>query len=426
MEFLNALSPLTQIFSGLIIILTLYFHGPVYSLRTVNTAPSILTSLGILGTFLGVALGLMDFNSADIEASVPGLIEGLKTAFWSSIVGLIGAMTIKLRHVLNHVRGLDGTKKVTGATLDDLATLLGYIRKLLDKSNLSQLGEQMQNNQVSFDKNLRELTQVLNKQQADILHYQSEVAQKNTQALQDALKSLLMEFNEKIKVEYGENFKHLNTAVESMLVWQQSYKEELNKLIREQEANGQVLDKATEAYKTMVEHTQAFNQVSASLGEVMQGLQQQSNALGAYLEGLAKLVSKASDGLPALEGRVFALTEELAQGIQISHQQMNDLLLKTGKHIESTVIQVTQDMSVNIETLQDKQKNLLIKMLDRNEQQLTRMDQALEYELTHSLQSFGFQLAALSEKFVNDYMPLTDKLRDVVQLAEQINSSKDS
>jgi ribosomal 50S subunit-associated protein YjgA (DUF615 family) len=61
--------------------------------------------------------------------------------------------------------------------------------------------------------------------------------------------------------------------------------------------------------------------------------------------------------------------------------------------------------------------------LDRTEQQLVRMDAALEHELTHSLQTFGSQLAALSEKFVSDYTPLTDKLRELVHLSEKIQKT---
>ena len=42
-------------------------------------------------------------------------------------------------------------------------------------------------------------------------------------------------------------------------------------------------------------------------------------------------------------------------------------------------------------------------------------------ELTKALESFGRQLAALSEKFVNDYTPLTERLRDILTIAEKID-----
>ena len=50
---------------------------------------SLAITIGIFGTFLGVFIGLLDFNSEDITASVPKLINGLQTAFVTSIAGLL-------------------------------------------------------------------------------------------------------------------------------------------------------------------------------------------------------------------------------------------------------------------------------------------------------------------------------------------------
>jgi hypothetical protein len=50
------------------------------------------------------------------------------------------------------------------------------------------------------------------------------------------------------------------------------------------------------------------------------------------------------------------------------------------------------------------------------------LDTALQEELTKSLQTLGRQLSSLSEKFVNDYAPLTDRLREVVRQANVIQT----
>ena len=50
--------------------------------RFVSYAPTLLTSLGILGTFVGIIVGLMHFDSTDstsINASISQLLDGLKT-----------------------------------------------------------------------------------------------------------------------------------------------------------------------------------------------------------------------------------------------------------------------------------------------------------------------------------------------------------
>ncbi|EDN68369.1 conserved hypothetical protein, membrane [Beggiatoa sp. PS] len=49
---------------------------------------SMIVSIGILGTFVGIIFGLWDFNTQDIATSVPQLLEGLKLAFLTSIIGM--------------------------------------------------------------------------------------------------------------------------------------------------------------------------------------------------------------------------------------------------------------------------------------------------------------------------------------------------
>jgi len=416
MNFISAFSPLTLFFIFLIAAMTAYFHGPVYSLRTVNAAPSILTSVGIFGTFLGIALGLMNFNAADVEASVPQLIEGLKTAFWSSIAGLLGAMTIKMRHVLNHVRGMDGSVQVTGATMDDLATLLGDIRLLLKNSGLTKIDEYLKTTDQRLETSLKTFVK-------GIGNYQQQMADANSKALITALQSLLADFNQQIGAQYGENFQQLNEAVGKMLQWQDNYKEELEALLNEQRANGKVLDKATEAYKTMVEHTQAFNEVAETLGSVMGGLQQQSESLGKYLDSLANLVNKAGSGLPKLEERIHTLTDGLADQLDKQHTQMQRLMEGSAKRVAASVENLSEVLGSRLNEQLARQQKLTNTTLDRTEQQLVRLDAALEHELTHSLQTFGSQMAALSEKFVSDYTPLTDKLRELVKVAEQLDKN---
>ena len=50
--------------------------------------PALLTSLGILGTFVGVFIGLQEFEIQKPDESLNQLLEGLKVAFATSITGL--------------------------------------------------------------------------------------------------------------------------------------------------------------------------------------------------------------------------------------------------------------------------------------------------------------------------------------------------
>lgn len=48
----------------------------------------VIISIGILGTFIGIFLGLWNFDTNNIIESVPNLLEGLKLAFVTSILGM--------------------------------------------------------------------------------------------------------------------------------------------------------------------------------------------------------------------------------------------------------------------------------------------------------------------------------------------------
>ena len=59
--------------------------------RLVEMVPDVLTSLGILGTFIGLVWGLKGFNPISYEAmatSITSLIDGIKVAFVTSIFGI--------------------------------------------------------------------------------------------------------------------------------------------------------------------------------------------------------------------------------------------------------------------------------------------------------------------------------------------------
>lgn len=58
------------------------------------------------------------------------------------------------------------------------------------------------------------------------------------------------------------------------------------------------------------------------------------------------------------------------------------------------------------------------------EQQTKLLDTALQEELKKSIERMGTLLARLSDKFVSDYTPLTEKLREVVRLADDLKRGR--
>jgi ABC-type transporter Mla subunit MlaD len=72
-----------------------------------RAASGLLVTIGICGTFLGVYMGLMHFDVRQVDRSIPSLLEGLKLAFSTSVVGMFLAIVLK---VLQNVGGVWGIR----------------------------------------------------------------------------------------------------------------------------------------------------------------------------------------------------------------------------------------------------------------------------------------------------------------------------
>ncbi len=89
-------------------------------------SPTLLTSLGSLGTFVGIVVGLLNFDAQNIDGSITALLGGLKTAFITSIVGT-GLAIIYRGFVVPFLN-----RTVAGPELDEAVTagdLLGVLKK---------------------------------------------------------------------------------------------------------------------------------------------------------------------------------------------------------------------------------------------------------------------------------------------------------
>ncbi len=399
MELLMDLSTITWALIMAMLVLIAYFHGPSFSQQTVRSAPSILTSFGIFGTFLGIAFGLMQFDSADIEASVPLMIDGLGVAVWSSVTGILGALSIRLRAALQSIHG-SASSNTAQATVSDLNNAIMALNENLDllrQESRADAASLLESNQ----------------------RYRQDMVSANSEALTLAIESVMRDFNGRIEVQYGENFQKFNESLGQLLQWQQSYTGQLDKMLQAQQSSIQVIQQAGDSYEQMLEHSRDFNRVAASLGELLSGLEQQTRNLEGYLSGLSGLVGQASEGLPALAEYVSELTVKLTASIEENNASVTQLLSQAARDISATVSEVNESLAASVNAAHGGLAEHVQAMAEKTDAQARRLDEAMEKELTQALQTFGYQLTALSEKFVNDYMPLTDRLRSILQIAEQ-------
>lgn len=411
MEILASFSALTWFFMVAILGLLLYFHGPVYSAHTANYTPSILTSIGIFGTFIGVALGLAGFDTSDIQASVPDLLNGLKTAFWTSIAGLAGALTIKFRYAISSMRVRAHREAKQTATMDDLAWHLERISNHLSGEEDEALTVMLKDQHQAQLARQQEMIDV-------IRNYQADMTEANKTALQEAIGHVMREFNTRIEEQYGENFRRLNEAVGRMAEWQQQNREQINQLVESNKSSAESARAGAEAFERLIKQTQSFTSVAEDMETLLSALRTQSENLRDYLSTFSSLVADAHQGLPQLENRILQLTDTLRDVVEGQGAQMRQLLEDAAGGIRDTSEKVNEALVNGTTTAQTRLGQQLNELLERNDTQIKKLDEAMEAELNKALKSFGYQLTALSEKFVNDYTPLTDRLHDLIRAAE--------
>ena len=96
--------------------------------QSVAIGPTILTTLGIFFCFLGIAIGLLNFDANDVKGSLPALLQGIRTAFWASVWGIGMALTIKARRAFGAPPALKEGQS-SGATINDLVDQITKLNK---------------------------------------------------------------------------------------------------------------------------------------------------------------------------------------------------------------------------------------------------------------------------------------------------------
>jgi uncharacterized phage infection (PIP) family protein YhgE len=406
LAFYSALPIETQFFIGAILLLCARFHQK-FTAKTVSYGPTILTTAGIFATFLGIALGLSQFDTSNIQASVSALLAGLKTAFWASVVGVGGALTLKLRdYRFGHSADSEGAPGHGEITAADLAAHLKEIQTALVGREEGSLITQMKLSRQDSNDRL----DALKAAQVEALAKLSEMGSK---ALVEGLRDVIKDFNEKITEQFGDNFKQLNVAVGQLLVWQEQYKGVLETTVQRLNEITLLSTKATADYAELVERSGAFSKIAEDLGRLLTSLEAEKQQIKDVSEGLARLLRDASGSLPEVEKKIVEITTQLANAVTENQKTVGAALSENATAIRNSVQAVNEGLTA-ANTQCNKQ---FAEFVAKTKEQVTVLDAALSEELQKSLMSLGRQLTALSEKFVSDYTPLTDKLRRLVEVA---------
>jgi ABC-type transporter Mla subunit MlaD len=241
----------------------------------------------------------------------------------------------------------------------------------------------------------------------------------NSKALIEALREVIRDFNTKISEQFGDNFKQLNVAVGQLLVWQESYRLQLTEMIEQQSTAAQNMQVATDGFREVMEKADTFSVVSAQLSDLLTTLNDQRSQIAASIEALGHLLNTASGSLPEIESKIVELTTQMTQGVRQNQVDIAKTLKDSAVMLEETIGD-TKKLLLDATQTTNQEVNAHFKQLgERTSEQISKLDVALEKELTRALTTLASQLTSLSAQFVSDYGPLTANLRDIVQSARR-------
>ncbi len=169
---------------------------------------NLLPILGVIGTFAGICIGLADFNSNEIEKSVPLLLQGLKTAFWTSLIGTSLAVFFNVWYSFKDKKDKDDEDDeipLLKLQIKELQAISEKFNSFLDNqtinnNSLKKLAEFFNNNE---DKNLKKFEEIKN--ELKVLNDKQE----NTNSFyEDSL--LKLEILDEINKKYDKNIENFS------------------------------------------------------------------------------------------------------------------------------------------------------------------------------------------------------------------------
>ncbi len=375
---------------------------------------STIVSLGILGTFIGIFLGLWNFDPNKIQTSVPALLEGLKVAFVTSIAGMGIAVCLTIIERQKH-----------GGATDDETELLKNISQTLNNISQSQRREWPE---VDLLQNIRETTNKIQEMQGEssealitqikLFRQESHDAHSGTitllteqfsqtnqslgQAIEalsrgateeiiKALEAVIQDFNRNLTEQFGENFKQLNEACLQLVQWQQGYRDVLMESHEKLTSLFNALEVIRQIQEQIGQRNEQVIAVHEQLKDIIETFSNQANGLSALLERYADLGGQAQGMFEAVQTGVTGTTDRLKE----FSETMQQTFMEQSKAMARQLGDFSQEMQRTVGA------------------QSQTLSQLTERQLPGALKQLEDSLVALTEKFAENYREFLDRSKEI-------------
>jgi chromosome segregation ATPase len=372
-------SQLTDVF--LIVLVSVFFFSWYWKRNHLhqqftNYAPTLLTSIGILGTFAGIIIGLLDFDTNDIDGSIGPLLDGLKTAFISSLVGMLlsilykgivttGFLISKQTEIINddvssvdfynvmkaQVESTEQLKKAIAGEED--SSLVSLIK--LQRSDANDQYKKVDTHLKLMAESVTKLASQSGEQQEEFKQFQERLwrnlqdfvdmmSKSATEQVVEALKQAISDFNNNLTEQFGDNFKELNVAVTKLVDWQANYKDQLEDMSR-QYAQGVEAIAATEASVANIsQEAKIILETMSNLKAVVEVNQHQIAELDRHLGAFKDIRDKAVEAVPEIRDQI----DQAIQGAKAANDELAKGVLESGKEFQKIILEGATDLKDNV------------------------------------------------------------------------------
>ncbi len=301
---------------------------------------AIIMIIGVLGTFIGVFIGLLDFDINNIEQSIPFLLDGLKVAFYTSIVGMSAAIIISI------YQRFIGLKIDNKGNLDYITIQAKKLDKLDEISSLVKINNEMKDVLSDIAESMRNISNT-NASHFELLSIQNTMLENILNATNSHNDKLLTLIESSANNILDSNINNANLL--------------LNELKANADSNFQSLQSSQEKLLQMIDENINTN-VKKLLDESKESLdfynKYSKNLLNAMQININKLVDSininAKNSLDSINSNVNLLLNELNNGfsaniksLESTQQSLNDNLTKQMQNLLFVVKKEMEKLSID-------------------------------------------------------------------------------
>ena len=370
---------------GILVAYILYFFLKEKQYSKESVLGNIASTIGVLGTFVGISIGLWKFNPNDITSSVPLLLSGMKIAFATSIIGMAASIFMKYIALKNE-----------------------------DEENIDDIME-LFNTMIAESRNVNNTLIENQKQTENVLNKVSEIWASHQENLTVELKSEILNLNnntiskqEELIGEFkklGECFTLLNSGVNNLLTWQENYKETIENTTKELETVIQTIHNADESIESISKHASLIKENNENLSEVLKEINKTQNVIIDSNKSIIEISNTAKESIPQINEHFTNIDNRTKE----STAYLQTLISENLNNIKSYLEKITEDV------------------LSKTTQSIYENNRQFKYEISEHISQCKMLIYSLKDLIpdINEHLLSTQKRfnKTLIHFNEEVQNS---